>query len=286
MRMGKYFGDAITMHLCIEKKTQFGWALATTPDPVGDWTKTIPEADAITVAAMATDYIESTPKKPARHPVPNPTCTFWEEFLDGMDACLDLDEAAALFGEERWFQWEPGNSRAFKTANYPLFAILGDIDNDYNIPPIAAARGLPDDVSPETLQFYSGGVENTSHVSFAEFMMYPWNQELTQHCFVCSGDYDKLIEARKTNPQIVPPRAFFVLSKASNTKLVTPAEHDLIRSGSMLQDPQQLLCLEFSYQQKADAAVGTIRLPKMFGELATYGEPDDVRMVFWFDRTD
>jgi hypothetical protein len=85
---------------------------------------------------------------------------------------------------------EPGKTRDtwFSERSYVTFAILGNVRNGHGfagvethapLPYISSDRGIPDDVTPETLDVLSGE-HSATWVTMAEIIDYDWKQQIHQ----------------------------------------------------------------------------------------------------------
>jgi len=88
-------------------------------------------------------------------------------------------------------RWVELDLEAFEYRDYGLFGWLADMRNYSCMTPIAAGRGLPDDVSYEVAKDYSGygDAHSASWVGVAELL---------------EMDYEQLVEDRRTMKQLAP----------------------------------------------------------------------------------
>lgn len=108
-----------------------------------------------------------------------------------------------------------------------VFAVLADVKNIDKDTPIAAARGLPRDISSETYQLYvqdKNNVFEMSYLTLAELQAYDWNQSC----------------------------------------LWWDWRNGITKTSSMR------------------GAINFQRLLTVMGRMGDLGEPDKVRLVFWF----
>ena len=167
------------IYLTIEKQTPYGWSLATTPQPSAFWSGRLPPGEIDNVIAKAQNYL-ALPAPVMDASAPNHLYRVLRFFLDHFSP----DEAALLFGEEPWFKWTPGTPAYLEVRNYALFAVLANVNNSYNIVPIAQPRGLPPDCCPETSDYhgwFGNSCHSASHVTLAELMAYPQNSFINVH---------------------------------------------------------------------------------------------------------
>ena len=164
----------IDIHVSIEKLTAYGWVLATTPRPDGNWALNLPVSDVTTAHAKVADYLRH------HRGIPGPTAAVpvgHSELIRFMDQELTPSEGALVFGEEPWFNWATGIPLDFEVRNQPLFAIMADIGNAAGLAPISRPRGIPGDACPETLAYYGRWrttAHGMSHLLAREFLDYPW----------------------------------------------------------------------------------------------------------------
>ena len=208
------------IHLTIEKKTAYGWVLATTPAPNRDWAFRLPKGQEVSARDRVVDYL--TANKPKSRLLATPVPAQRDDLVYFLDLQLTRHEGSYIFGDEPWFPWTPGTPMDFEERCHPLFAVLAGVENGQKLTPISAPRGLPGDACPETLSYFADWKDrhsSASHVSFAEFKNYPWATQAPVH----------------DEPSIY-------------------------------------------------RGIGRGRLNRMIQFLEDTGLPDEVRMVFWFNR--
>lgn len=89
----------------------------------------------------------------------------------------------------------PFSKRYWKDRNYLLFAILANVRNRYNVQPISAPKGLPDDVSPEVKNQSdeeNGDAHTRSWLTLKELIEYDWQQTMEDDNEVISP-YEELV---------------------------------------------------------------------------------------------
>lgn len=98
-----------------------------------------------------------------------------------------------------------------KKRNYPFFALLADVRNGYNIPPLSEPKGLPDDLSKqvkEQYEFMKSDYHSASYFTLQELKeakMNHINEVLTdeQRSLVESAFDDLLTQLKKkANPRL------------------------------------------------------------------------------------
>lgn len=190
----------------------------------------------------------------------------------------------------------------YNGRNYDLFSILADVRNGYgfagvptgsHINPISDPKGLPDDVSHEVyMEAKKWGRDGHSHswLTLRELQEYDWNQAKVHVGIVDVAEY-ATFKAKGA------PTSWSGGVHGPNVKEVSNKEMDDIfrklQSGEMTIDPDsnefQLLIGGIHY-------ITRITWPETYREsagyfythhlplLASFGDPDSVRLVFWFDN--
>ena len=213
------------VYVTIEKKSAYGWSLATTPIPMRCWPFLIPASDLDAVLEKVVQHFEQAPQisalPPARdYDFSHPADV--EEFQNYLDGNISTFDGAVLFGDESWFLWLPGTPEIFEQYSPRLFSVLAGIENTFGLQPIAPPRGLPGDACPETMAYYQNhyNPQDASFVTLAELQNYSWVKFASLH----------------------------------NLGLAKPT------------------------------AIGVTQVEDILKFLKNVGDPDDVRMVFWFTR--
>lgn len=172
--------------------------------------------------------------------------------------------------------------------NYNLFAVLANVRNGrgfagvptgVGFKPICGPRGLPDNVSQDIAQESdSWGVDGHSHswLKLDELLDYDWNGQSTQQFGVVSIDeYRQYKENGK-------PFSWSDDVWGSKIKKISNLEMDKFLENGFPNDDLHYythIIWEESYRD----AVGKYWFNVM-EYLKTLGEPDEVRLVFWFDN--
>ena len=160
--------------IVIEKKTAYGWSLATTPEPSPNWYDYVPHDGIYEQKIAVVRYlkgqsvvIETADIDPDRR-----------KFKNFLANTFSPDAGAVIFGDEPWFPWLPGTDPFLEETCRPYWAVLSGETNDLGITPIALPRSLPDDACDEVLDRFDDEAFVASHVSLAELIAYDWNAQI------------------------------------------------------------------------------------------------------------
>lgn len=187
-----------------------------------------------------------------------------------------------------WFTyWNNVPGWYYKGRHYELFAILANVRNGYGfagcdmgdpITPISMPKGLPDDVT-ETVKAESErwGVDGHSHtwLTLRELQEYDWDQESIRRGAVSLEEYETRQRTGQDyqdwcggihGPNIVTIPAILVESKAK--RLLNEKKKVYVQD-------EWAVSLRETMNYFIE---GTMK------SLAELGEPDDVRIVIWFDN--
>ena len=181
------------------------------------------------------------------------------------------------------FTAEPYSGR-----NYDLFAILADVRNGRGFAgiktgegfnPIAEPKGVPNDVCPEIQEEYEswgGGGDGHSHSYFTikELRDYDWGQ-FTMHRGVFSFEQYKKYKETGEFPQM-----WSAMISGPNIAVIEEDEAD-----KMIANPNLSLGTHVNahWAETYSESAGNF-LTKTIPALEALGEPEDVRIVFWFDN--
>ena len=282
---GQNWSFVMTNHInvFVEKRTAYGWSLATTPEPSPFWSRAVPDAEVMTCYRKAVDY--HTQMFPLSSLVTEAIPSTTKASREKLQEHLTLEEAAVLFGEEPWFVWNPGTSEHLTRPNHPLFALLTAVENVYGFQPIDVPRDLPDDVSAETLEYYqaAGQALNASHVSLEELEAVKWNWINTARCWVSEAEFNDLQRVRQTMPNAIPSK-FFHKPMGQNGIGIQASDLLDLQTGRVARKPNCHYYLPVTFKASVETLIGVKRKARILSELARYGAPDEVRMVFWFEQ--
>ena len=169
--------------------------------------------------------------------------------------------------------------------NYSLFAILADVRNGYGFAgcktgegfkPISSPRGLPVDMSQEVgNRAEMWGLDGHSHswLTVEELDSYDWNQK-TQKCgWVGAEDFKEWKENG------IPSSWCGGVSGPDIKRLSNEIMNQAIISGADTKGMYTEVEWEMVYRDCVDVFLSDT-MPK----LRAFGDPDKVRIVFWFDN--
>lgn len=199
------------------------------------------------------------------------------------------EEEHTDYGDGYTDHYAPLTDQPWQHRNYDLFAMLADVRNGHGFAgiytgegftPIAAPRGMPDDVSIEARHELEHGPDHTlSWLTLRELQSYDWHgQRTVKSGWFSEGDY---IKALRHGPQcwagdISGPGIVKVTADEYEQMMCAgPREDPLRQPGARYYIRHQW---QVSYYQAAQEFVDET-LPR----LAELGAPDDVRIVFGFD---
>ena len=161
--------------------------------------------------------------------------------------------------------------------NYKLFSILADVRNvEDGIIPINTPRDLPKDVTDEIKEISdSWGCDGHSHsyLTVRELLDYDWEVEEIERGTVSENDY---IAFKKDN-NVIPSYC------GSTARTISNEDMDLLISGKLQRDKKLKYHTEISWTEKRRDTVDYF-LDVVIPNLLELGEPEDVRIVFWFDN--
>lgn len=173
--------------------------------------------------------------------------------------------------------------------NYSLFAMLADVRNSYDLEPITATRGIPEDVSDDVRQEYDGwGIDGHSHswLCLRELLTVPWHEnQLTHQGWVMPDEFDRWDKYGRD------PESWCQGVSGRNVRHIEPDEmRESIADGTI--DPHAeagpiSYYTHISWGQSwAKSAAGFMStLVRMANVAMAEGlDLDSIRAVFWFDN--
>ena len=255
------------IHVTIEKKSAYGWSLATMPEPCIAWAIGVPALAVAQGMEKARSYLKV--HKPSSVwdcvPVPQDLSTFIHFLNDN----LTPEEGAILFGDEPWFEWSAGTPEVFEASNDFLYAVLANYQNSYGIPPISRPRALPPDVTSDTMSLsilWNNSAHLKSHVSLAELQAYPWKSSVRINCWIDEDEYIQLKQAGTGNPTGRPSK-FLPFARVPTSHRVTDTEMDAILAGTRPRLPGDY-AVSWSFFDTVENLVGAAQLQEMINTLA------------------
>jgi len=179
--------------------------------------------------------------------------------------------------------WHCGFDDEFDNRNYAWFAVLcgvrGDYDQDFG-----EAKGLPNNVSSEVKVVSDrDGVDAHSHhwITLRDLLDFEWNATIRRVGYFDSVTFRYQLREILSNkisyfPDQMGPN-YFEISKDLMIKYLA-GHRDFFdqRYGRYCVKVKQ----DVTYKQE----VGEDYINKLLKRLSSFGEPEDVRIVFWFDN--
>ena len=159
----------------------------------------------------------------------------------------------------------------YEARNYALFAMLADVRN----PPfreepyeyIAPLRSLPTDLSPEVAAWANYGADSLdgSWLTLRELLDFDWGGKVHQHAHWVDERIAYLFAPDRPFPQRPPDMS----------------EDEFMRHVNYSPAPNRRGTQVYWTDTYADTA-GPAFMQGVIGALQEAGDPDDVRIVFWF----
>lgn len=209
--------------------------------------------------------------------------------------------------EDGWFT--TNDNRFDPDRNYRLFAMLANVRNGYGfggvdtgdeLHPIDEPRGLPDDLAPETYQMaQSWSDDGHSHSWFTvqELLDYNWTQTVVERGVVDAltfWDWNRGGEYSGRSKGDAPESWAGDVSGGNVVKL---SEQELLRrfeqafagetnyrkQAEIIKEQLENVYCRASWTQKY-YQMASYFLSHVLPELLALGDPENVRIVFWFDN--
>lgn len=151
--------------------------------------------------------------------------------------------------------------------NRALFAILANVSNpmwtERPFHSISLPRDIPDDASPETKDYYNhwkNDVFSASWILLAELLAFDWTQIIRRRAMV----------EKSVAPLFTPEPQSFPFDQWPDDVPISYAEY---KFGGVT----------VYWRETYRNAVGPELFNDIIPELQSYGQADDVRIIFWFD---
>ena len=197
---------------------------------------------------------------------------------------MDKDEAIEKYGDNSRFIWSGPWDEDYKlhSRNYYWFAILANVRNYNDLTPIDDPRGLPADISEEVRkmadQWESDG-HSHSWFTLRELLEYNFDEETVElKGYVSHRQFAQYLETGKAD--------FFIGYISDSSIIVSNGEmkQKCMGIGTEFNGRKFPYITQVSWREPYSEAVGKEYIDRIMNKLKTYGEPDKVRIVFWFDN--
>ncbi len=183
----------------------------------------------------------------------------------------------------------PQTDQPYSNRHYTLFAILADVRNGYSfagcithepIHPLFPYRGIPKDASFEYRQIVEDwDCDGHSHTyaTLAELQQVNWDSIVINHVgFLSEKEYNRVITTN-TNPEV------WCANVSGVVKVTSEAYEANYRTALENIDKPVSVYVRWLWQEKL-----SVELEEFINEtipaLAKLGDPEDVRIVFFFDN--
>jgi len=204
---------------------------------------------------------------------------------------MSQEEVLEKYEDDPRVSWEYYLDRALGDRNYCFFAILADVRNGRGFAgistgdgfnPISEPRGLPEDVSMRIKQrsdHWDIDGHSHSYLTLKELLEYDWEQVVVHRGIIDEREYTRMLASNSVSPMY-----WSGMTYGPDVEQISLASmYDLIK-GKFQRDPNKDYVTEFEWSETYRVAVGADYLEELCTELAQYGKPEDVRIVFWFDN--
>ncbi len=203
---------------------------------------------------------------------------------------MSQEEILKRYGDDPRVDWEYYLDRALSDRNYCFFAILADVRNGRGFAgistgdgfnPISEPRGLPENVSMRIKQKSDHwGIDGHSHSYFTlkELLEYDWEQETIHRGMIDEREYSRMLSTNSNSPM------YWAGMYRDDTKTISNSEMIDLINGKFPRESGKDYVTEFEWGETYREAVGADYLEELCTELAQYGKPEDIRIVFWFDN--
>lgn len=169
---------------------------------------------------------------------------------------------------------EGSDPEIYEGRNYRLFAMLADVRNDYGIVPIDSPRGIPSGASISPSE-WDCDAHSLSWFTTRELLDYDWTQVIIRRALVDAREYGEWDGES-------PPSSCHSSASGRSVVVMDRQEYDgIVERGEVNPNSSYHVRIEWTITYEKMAPVfHDFVLPR----LASLGDPDDVRIVFWFDN--
>ncbi len=208
-----------------------------------------------------------------------------DEDADDKFSSMSEEEALAKYGNDPRVYWAGpwDDDYSLRSRNYTLFGILADVRNySNNVKPIDLPRGLPNDVSFEVKrQSDQEGLDGHSHSWFTlrELLAYDWDtQKINYREYVTPNGYKEYKKNGRASWNGYHRHSEIGIE-------ISNGEMSAVCNGIYKNlDENEIYYTEVRWSETLRDVAGRDSVNGILDKLASYGEPDEVRLVFWFDN--
>jgi hypothetical protein len=168
------------------------------------------------------------------------------------------------------------NHPLYVSRNYNLFAILANVRNwDDAIVPISKPRGIPDDISEYVKKERDKvGYHSPSYFLVQELLDYNWSKIIKRSGFVSKYEFENISQYGK-------PFVWFSELPCENHSVISKEAMNEIVENNIKDDVWHLTWVEWE-DKYSDLCKQFVE--KTLPNLSKLGNPNSVRLVFWFDN--
>lgn len=174
-------------------------------------------------------------------------------------------------------------STPYRGRNYCLFSILADVRNYFHLNIIADPKGIPQDASKEVLkssQRWADDGHSHSWLTAKELLNFDWSQMGTLKGVMPAKIYEEWIERYKKDG--TPPYTYSQAVGGQKVEVLSAGDYSKYKRANQL-DPDKHCYIRAEWRQSYES-MSTHFLKNTLSVLKTLGDPEKVRLVFWFDN--
>lgn len=162
--------------------------------------------------------------------------------------------------------------------SYHSFSVLAGVRNSDEYRPIAEPRGIPEDASQEVKdesERWDSDGHSHSWLSLSEILAYDWDQKVTNTGIVGESEFKSFMEKGE-------PESWCGGVGGGNVKHITNSEMKRIVMEGRAEGDEAFYYTELTWETKVKDYCGT--LLSFVESLKKLGDPERIRVVFWFDN--
>ncbi len=196
---------------------------------------------------------------------------------------MSESEMLEKYGSDGRVDWSHPFDSECGRRNYSFFAILADVRNydSESLIPISKPRGIPINISEKVMNLAENECEDAhSHSCYTlkELLDYDWSKIIPQTAIMGKREFMKFYAGKN-------PLSWSPATEEDRKESISPREMWNVCLGIFNDlDPNGDYRTVVDWDLTRRELVGEKYLDDFLNRLRSYGDPENVRVVFWFDN--
>ena len=219
---------------------------------------------------------------------------WYEQILDAMEfeydsveyrdaeakfEALSEDDAIKEYGDNPLAYWDNPFDNEHGRRNYNFFTVLANVRSSYSevLTPISKCKGLPNDLSVRIADRAESEAEDAhshSWYTLKELLDYDWWREIQLSGYISQKQFIEFCSGKIPDYSLIEAERLISNEQMKNVCLGIFNELD----------PHTYYQTEVQWMTIRRKMIGVDFLDDFLAKLKSYGDPENVRIIFWFDN--